>query len=228
MKDFDVMTELLRINNISFSTGANGRDIRVSAGVDEGCVLGVRGPSGIGKTTLLRILARLRPAEGGEVFLQGKHWTDFSSSQWRRRVHYLAQKPALFDGTVRENLQKPFELAAVKQDLRFDPGKAAELMERLFLSANMLDQDARTLSGGEASRLALVRALLVEPSILLLDEPLSALDHGAAGAVLDLMAGWLLGAPGRAMVIVSHVGELDRLPGFSVCELKGKEGGAVG
>ncbi len=167
--------------------------------------------------------------------LHGTSWKDFSPVQWRRRVHYLAQKPALFDGTVRDNLQKPFELAAVKQDLQFDPAKAAELMERLFLPDDMLDQDARTLSGGEASRIAMVRALLVEPSVLLLDEPLSALDRKAADSVLELVAGWLRETPGRGVVMVSHVGELDWLPGYSACdltgfiahELKAKEGGAV-
>ncbi len=218
------MAKLLEIDNITFSAGIYTGRVQVSGAVEERGILNVRGQSGSGKTTLLRILARLKEAEGGYVLLQGRPWTDFSPVAWRRKIYYLAQKPVIFDGTVLANLTRPFELVAVKTDLEFDPDKASNLMTRLLLPKSLLNQDARVLSGGEASRLALVRALLVKPSILLLDEPLAALDRKAASAVVELIAGWLGEEAGRGAVLVSHTGELEKLPGLSVLELAGKEG----
>lgn len=193
----------------------------------EGGVLVVAGPSGSGKTTLLRILARLREADSGKVLLDGRLWTEFTPVQWRRRVNYLAQKPAVFDGSVEDNLRRPFELNAVKKELQYDREKALELMERVLLSGSLLNQDARTLSGGETARMALVRALLVEPEALLLDEPLAALDRKSAGAVIELINWWAGAQTGRGLVVVSHVGEFGALPGLSVLELAGEEAGSV-
>ncbi len=218
------MRKLLEINNLIIPTGVHAGQIRVSGVLAAGGTLNVRGPSGSGKTSLLRVLARLKEAAGGNVFLEGKAWSGFSPSQWRREVYYLAQKPAVFDGTVQDNLRRPFELAAVKAELQFDPARAGRLMERLFLPGDLLNQDARTLSGGEVSRLALVRALLVAPRVLLLDEPLAALDQKAAAAVLELIAEWLGEAAGRGVVLVSHTGEFQVLPAVAVLDLTGEEG----
>ncbi|PKM41846.1 MAG: ABC transporter [Firmicutes bacterium HGW-Firmicutes-8] len=218
------MENLLKIDNIRFTIGVNTGRVEVSGLLEEGGVLNICGPSGSGKTTLLRILAKLKETGGGSVFLQGKPWTDFSPSGWRRKVYYLAQKPAIFDGTVEENLKKPFELAAVKTDLRFDLDRAARLMERLYLPQELLTRDARTLSGGESSRVALVRALLVEPSVLLLDEPLAALDRTAASAVIELIAEWLEETGGRGAALVSHTGDIGGLSCCSILDLGGKEG----
>lgn len=215
------MERLLVIRNIIFSTGINARRVRASGILEEGGALVVRGPSGAGKTTFLRCLARLRGAESGQVFLAGKLWTEFTPSQWRRRIHYLAQKPVLFDGTVLQNLQAPFELAAVKKDVAFDRQKALELMESLLLPAEMGKQDARTLSGGEAARMALVRAVLVKPSVLLLDEPFAALDTKAGLAVRDFICRWVSEAPGRGALLVSHAGGIEGLSRTAVLELEG-------
>ncbi len=216
------MAMLLEFNNLGFLAG--GREVEVSGTVYEGGILNLCGPSGSGKTTLLRILARLKAPSAGQVMLEGRPWTEFPPVSWRRRVFYLAQKPAVFDGTVRDNLVKPFELKAVRKDLEFNGEYARQLMERLYLPGKLMDQDARTLSGGEASRMALVRALLVEPSLILLDEPLAALDRQAAAAALGLVAEWVSAAPGRGAVLVSHVGDMSMLPCLSVLELEKSEG----
>ena len=80
---------------------------------------------------------------------------------------------------MRDNLERPFRLDAVKREIAFDPTRSRHLLEALGLSHNLLDQDASLLSGGEAARMALVRALLLQPVILLLDEPTASLDQDA-------------------------------------------------
>lgn len=201
------MADFLKIENISFVTGIDSRPITVSATLPAGGVLAVSGPSGAGKSTMLRVLTRLRDCSGGGVRLGGISWTDFPPVLWRRLVHYLAQKPAIFDGTVLENLRKPFELAAVKKDRAFNEADAKTGLERLLLPAGLLHQDARTLSGGEAARIALLRALLLNPAVLLLDEPTAALDEKARTAVLGVVGQWLAAEPNRGVVLVSHAGD---------------------
>ena len=147
------------IKDIAYALGADQAClITVSGSLNEGEVLVVRGPSGAGKSTLLRILARLQPCLNGEVFLKGESWLKIPGTVWRSAVHYLAQKPALFDGTVAGNLAKPFEIR-LHSKKKFEPEKARALMAQLLLAPALWEQDARTLSGGEAARLALVRAL---------------------------------------------------------------------
>lgn len=218
------MEHLLEFTDVEYSVGSGLSNISLSGIVAENGILNVRGPSGSGKTTFLRILARLKTAEGGVVYLQGRSWMEYPPSVWRRRVHYLAQKPILFDGSVLNNLQKPFELLTVKQDIQFNLASACELIERLGLNQKMLTQDARTLSGGEASRFALIRALLLEPMVLLLDEPLAALDKKAAGAVMDLVVHWQTQKTARGVVLVSHAGKFADIRGLSVLEMPFKEG----
>lgn len=206
------MPGFFELDKITFSTGMNSRQITVSATLPAGGVLVVGGPSGAGKSTLLRVLARLRACSAGEVRLGGVSWRDFPAMLWRRLIHYLAQKPAVFDGTVLDNLKKPFELAAVKRDLTFDLAAAERGMKRLLLPSELLFQDARTLSGGEAARVALLRALLLKPSVLLMDEPTAALDETARLAVLGVVGQWLAAEPNRGVVLVSHAGDTDCFP----------------
>ncbi len=201
---------LFEFKNISYTLGNESeRNIIVSGAVDRGEVLVVRGPSGAGKSTLFRILSRLQPGSGGEVFLQGKSWLYIPSIHWRINVHYLAQKPALFDGTVADNLAKPFE-TRVGGQRRLDKNGAKELMEQLHLPPELWNQDARTISGGEASRLAFIRALLVDPLVLLLDEPTAALDEPARQALYLVLARWLKSA-NRAALLISHNNDYQQL-----------------
>lgn len=221
------MKKLLEFDNIMFRPGIGDRLVRVSGVIEEGEIVSLAGASGSGKTTLLRILARLREADGGSVTFGGISWDQFDPAQWRRMVHYLAQKPVVFDGTVQDNLQKPFELAVVKKDFEFDPQVASSLLERLLLPAGLWSQDARTLSGGEAARLTLIRSLLVKPNILLLDEPMAALDEEAASAVMELITEWLEEVPERGVIMVSHSGQLSKLPSISEIKLEVTEGGGT-
>ncbi|MEW5954779.1 MAG: ATP-binding cassette domain-containing protein [Bacillota bacterium] len=204
---------LLEINKLNYQLGNRNQYVKVDAELPGGGVLLVQGPSGAGKSTLLRLLARLQEAGGGEALLQGKSWREYPPNRWRLLVHYLAQKPALFEGTVLENLRLPFSTALLKAGAKFDQDRAESLLEQMLLSKNILAQDARIISGGEAARVALTRALLISPVVLLLDEPMAALDVKTHQAVQELLINWVKGRQDRGIVLVSHVDDPSGWPG---------------
>lgn len=206
---FQDLTYFLGIENV--------RKITVSGAVAEGEVLVVRGPSGAGKSTLLRILSRLQPCSHGEVFFKGDSWLQIPATTWRARIHYFAQKPVIFDGTVADNLNKPFETNIGSKKV-FDPDLAKTMMSELLLEKSLWEQDAKTLSGGEAIRIAFIRSLLIEPQVLLLDEPTAALDEGARKAFYKVFKRWL-SFPEHAALLVSHYNDYHQLKRVSFLDI---------
>jgi energy-coupling factor transporter ATP-binding protein EcfA2 len=131
------------------------------------------GPNGSGKTTLLSILALLRAPASGSVFLDGKECSREPARERRRMVTLVHQKPALFSSSVRNNLEyglKARGLASGEIERRIEA-----IVEDLQLSS-LIGNHARKLSGGEAQRVVLARAIVLETPILLLDEPTNSLD----------------------------------------------------
>lgn len=165
--------------------------------------LAVAGPSGAGKTLLLRALALLDPLDAGEVRLAGEAPAPAEVPAFRRRVVYLHQRPALFPGSVEENLRRPFELAA-HRGRTFDFGRIAAWLRDLGRDEGFLGKVERDLSGGEIQLAALLRALQLDPTVLLLDEPTAALDAQTAGRAEALLARWLEEEAERAWIWVSH------------------------
>lgn len=143
------------------------------------------GKSGSGKSTLLKAVANLQPFSG-DILFNNQSMDTASPGQYRRQVHYLHQEPVLIPGTVQDNLQMPFQLA-VNRSLMFDESKAVELLTFVGLDKSFLNQKSDKLSGGEKQRVCLVRAMMMQPDFLLLDEPSSALDMGAEGQIIDLL-----------------------------------------
>ena len=146
----------------------------VSLTVRPGEAIGIVGPSGYGKSTLLRTIAGLIDRGGGEVRLGDDDRAAVGWPEFRGSVSYLSQVPILLEGTVEENLQRPFTYRVSSG--RYEREKAVALLRAVGLDAALLSEASDSLSIGEQQRACLVRALLTEPQFLLLDEPTSALD----------------------------------------------------
>lgn len=156
----------------------------VSFDLAPGDALTLRGRSGLGKSTLLRTIAALHADPGDAVALDGSTARALGFPTWRRRVAYLAQAPTMLEGSVRENLTRPFGYRSATG--AFD-AELAETWLRALDLPYVLDQDATTLSGGEKQRVHLVRALLGRPRVLLADEPTASLDPQTRRRVLELL-----------------------------------------
>ena len=162
------------------------------------------GPSGSGKTVLLRSLAMLDPLDAGTLRWHGERVAHEAVPQYRSRVMYLHQRPALVEGTVLENLEHPFQYA-VHRHREFDRALIVRRLEALGKDKTFLNKRVRDLSGGEAQITALLRAVQLEPEVLLLDEPTSALDHETSDAVQQCVRQWHSERMGeRSYVVVSH------------------------
>ena len=159
----------------------------VDATVANGGITVLVGPSGSGKSTLLRLCNRLEAPTSGRVLFRGQDVADLDPLAHRRRVGMVFQRPTLFAGTVRDNL--------LVADPHGTDERFAGVLERVVLDASFLDRTADDLSGGEAQRACIARALLTEPEVLLMDEATSALDPDARRAIehlaLDLVGGSL-------------------------------------
>ena len=166
--------------------------------VAAGKCLAIEGPSGAGKTRILRALADLDPA-GGYVFLEGAERTEVAASDWRRSVRYVSAEPAWWAETPRQHINRQPE------SQRFE-----RMATSLGLDRGALDRPIAQLSTGERLRLGLARALADEPRVILLDEPTGALDPSAIALVEELIRFQVLA--GRAVILVSHdAGQVARL-----------------
>lgn len=214
------MTNILEFVNLIRRMERDNFCLQTSGWLIKGEVLAVRGPSGSGKSTLLKMLARLLAPDSGAILYQGRDSTMISPQEWRRKIQYLAQKPVMFEGSVEQNLLLPFSLSVIARDVSYDWVQADKYMRELGLSTEMLSQDAPTLSGGEAARIALIRSLLINPEILLLDEPTAYLDEANRKRLIAVLQQWIQEKPWRAMIIVSHQPEdLLELPNLRFLDL---------
>jgi putative ABC transport system ATP-binding protein len=178
----------------------------VSLAIHPGQRIALAGPSGAGKTLLLRALAMLDPTEAGEIHWRGRRVERGAIPCFRSQAMYLHQRAALIESTVELALERPFSLH-VHRHRRFDADRAVTFLERLGRDGSFLEKQARELSGGEIQLVALARALQLEPCVLLLDEPTAALDPATSRAVEDLIDEWVRESSDRAVVWVSHDAE---------------------
>jgi putative ABC transport system ATP-binding protein len=166
--------------------------------------LAVVGPTGSGKTLLLRALALLDPLDEGVIEWRGGRIPACDVPAYRREVIYLHQRPPLFEGSVESNMLRPFSLRA-NQGRTFDRERVLSLLDLFGRPSSFLEQPSRDLSGGEGQLVALVRALQLDPAVLLLDEPTASLDECTARTVEGVIGRWLDEAPAqRAFVWVTH------------------------
>ena len=181
----------------------NGLDVLkgIDLTINKGDVVCLVGPSGCGKSTFLRCLTRLEEPDGGTVMLDGKEITERDIDATRAQMGMVFQHFNLFPHlTVKKNITlAPVRLGRMSQAAA--DKQAMELLERIGL-ADKADVYPNMLAGGQKQRIAIVRALAMNPEVLLFDEPTSALDPEMVGEVLELMKE--LARDGMTMVVVTH------------------------
>jgi ABC-2 type transport system ATP-binding protein len=185
--------ERVAVDNLTFS-------------VQGGEVFGLLGPNGAGKTTTLRMLGGLIAPTAGAVAIDGRPFTPATAGALRARIGFLTETPGLWDNlTVEDNLRVYAKLFGVSR-----PDLAAARALRLFDLADRRDDRVALLSKGMKQKLALARALVHEPDVILLDEPTANLDPKTSRSVRDLLLD--LRSRGRAIVISTHnLSEVERL-----------------
>ncbi|CAO97422.1 iron efflux ABC transporter ATP-binding subunit FetA [Erwinia tasmaniensis] len=191
---------LLQVREASFIQQGKRLLAPVSLTLNKGELLWLTGPSGAGKSTLLKIIASLLNPSSGDVCLNGQRASGIKAEIWRQSVSYVFQTPQLFGRTVFDNLAFPYEIRQQPVERR----KLYDWLEKLNLSAEMLDKPVDQLSGGEKQRVALLRNVQFSPQILLLDEVTSALDDANKQAVQQLIEQQL--QQGVAAIWISHDG----------------------
>ncbi len=177
---------------------------RILEGIDlaisPGSVHVILGPNGAGKSTLLRLLGLLDRPDRGEIFYDGRRLGAMGRSErtrLRRRSGFVFQTPLLLAASVEANLS----FGARLRNLRLAPGAVGEVLERTGL-AGREKQEARLLSGGEKQRLQLARVLLLDPDLVLLDEPTANLDPLSVKSIEAAIA--RLAGAGKTVVMATH------------------------
>ncbi|MCH7530444.1 MAG: ATP-binding cassette domain-containing protein [Gemmatimonadetes bacterium] len=181
---------------LDFEIPVASKTMRVKLDTESGAIA-IVGPSGAGKSTILRVLAGVERRARGVVTFGDQRWQDDATGTlvppWRRRVGWVPQEVLLFPHlTVRDNLGYGGSSVA-----------AVEETAHLLQITGLLERRPRRLSGGERQRVALGRALLAEPKLLLLDEPFSALDRPLRAELARVVGQWSA-QRGVPLVLVSH------------------------
>ena len=204
---------LLSLRDVAVHHGEHVALQRASLEVYPGDVLALIGPNGAGKSTLLRVMGILQRPDSGTVLFRGQDALNGNSLQLRRRVATVFQEPLLLNATAYQNAALGLKLRGISQveiDRRLDPW-----FQRLGI-AHLTARSARTLSGGEAQRTSLARAFVLEPELLLLDEPFSALDPATREDLLRDFQG-ILRETAITAVFVTH----DRHEAFALANRVG-------
>jgi tungstate transport system ATP-binding protein len=194
------MSDLIEIRDLLVRRG--GRNVLDVPALDvrRGEVLALVGPNGSGKTTLLLAIARLLKPESGEIVFNDRPLSQWKALEYRRRISFVFQAPLLLDMTVAENVSMGLKFRGLqKNTVRTRVEHWLELLGIESLSSRR----AGELSGGEAQRVSLARAFVLDPELILLDEPFSALDPHAHSKLMEELA-TLLAADHRTAIIVTH------------------------
>ena len=163
---------LLELSNISYIVKEKSIIRNVSLSVNQGDYITIVGPSGSGKSTLLKLCSDLISPTSGTITYNGRPLTAIDPESYRKEVGYCFQRPYLFAKTVHRNILFPYDIRGLEPDM----SRIEYLFDLLHMPLNYIERRNDELSGGEMQRICLIRSLIFEPKVLLLDEVTSALD----------------------------------------------------
>ncbi|HEM3905429.1 TPA: ABC transporter ATP-binding protein [Streptococcus suis] len=179
---------MIDYQNVSLTCKVSGPILKnLTFDIQEGEFFVLIGPSGSGKTTTLKLINRLIEQTEGEVFFQGKRLKDFDLRELRLETGYVLQQIALFPNmTVAENIALIPEMKGLGKEETLT--RTRELLTKVGLEPDSyLDRLSKDLSGGEKQRIGILRAIIANPKVLLMDEPFSALDPISKAQLQDLI-----------------------------------------
>ncbi|WP_353947869.1 ATP-binding cassette domain-containing protein [Sporolactobacillus sp. Y61] len=213
---------VVNIKNLRYKNILSIDRLSISSGVVT-CIIG---ESGSGKSTLLKMIDNMISPEYGTIEVLGKSIDAWNPIELRRRIVMMSQTPVMFPGDVRENLLIGLKFSDMPP---VSDSRLKELLDMVRLHKS-LDDDSDSLSGGEAQRVSLARILLINPPILLLDEPSSALDEETTAFVLQKVVDHVK-ASKSTLIMVTHSSAVVREFAEQVIEIENghviKEGGTV-
>jgi len=207
---------ILNLEDVSWQAGNRPILNDITFDVDPGDFISIIGPSGSGKSSLFKLIVRFIELTSGSIYFNGQDIKKLDVIQLRRNIGYILQEAFMFDGTVRDNLV----FGPCLQKKNVDEERMRDLLSHVHLPEEMLDQDVSKLSGGEKQRVGIVRMLMNEPKILLLDEITSALDLANVLMVEELIKE-LQASMGITILMVSHDFEQARRMGGKTIILVG-------
>jgi ABC-type sugar transport system ATPase subunit len=165
-----------------------------------GETLAIVGPNGSGKSTLLLALARLLPTARGDILLNGKPLKQWDELEYRRKISFVFQSPLLLDMSVEQNIALGLKFRGASKEETHE--RVSRRIKQLGIES-LSKRRASQLSGGEAQRVSLARAFVLEPELLLLDEPFAALDPPTRKKLIEDLSD-LLAEDHRMAVFVTH------------------------
>jgi len=204
--NFSTFEGKIKLENISFSHGNEKVLSRISLTIKKGEMVAIIGDSGSGKTTLLDILMGLRSPSSGKISVDGKNLKSISLREYRQKLAYVPQETILFNGTIYDNLTMGLESSISRKKVE-EVCRMVGAWDFISKKRGGLDESigdlGSGLSGGQRQRLAIVKALLREPDLLILDEATSALDGEAEYVVRNAISS-IKKDTNLTVVVVTH------------------------
>ena len=189
---------VLKLENIYYSQDNTNIINGVNIEIKQGECISIVGPSGGGKSTLLKLCSDLISPSSGNIFYKGENYKSYNPIDLRKQISYCIQIPYLFGDTVYDNLIYPFKIRKKEVNNKM----LIEFLLKFNLDETYLDKDIKSLSGGEKQRIALIRNLIFKPEILLLDEVTSALDKDNTKTVEEIVK--KMNNDGTTVIWVTH------------------------
>lgn len=193
---------MIAFDNVSFAYGASAAVRALTLQVASGQTVALIGPSGCGKSTVLKLAAGLLQPDSGRVTMHGVDLRGSDLPKLRQRIGYVVQSGALFP-----HLSAAGNVTLAARYLRYEPqriaARLAELAELVRLPPPLLEKYPRELSGGQRQRVSIMRALFLDPDVLLLDEPLGALDPMVRAELQQELRTWFAGL-NKSVLLVTH------------------------